>query len=79
MAREPNSATTWKSARAGKARRWTIFLIARISSFLKSYGETTKGEQFVMQQVRAQAWERIRWIAALGLIVVALLAARRSA
>jgi zinc/manganese transport system permease protein len=51
------------------------FSIARISSFLKSYGEMTKGEQFVMQEVRAQARERIRWIAALGLIALALLAA----
>jgi zinc/manganese transport system permease protein len=51
------------------------FSIARISSFLKSYGEMAKGEQFVMQEVRAQARERSRWIAALGLIAVALLAA----
>jgi zinc/manganese transport system permease protein len=47
------------------------FSIARISSFLKSYGEMAKGEQFVMQEVRAQARERIRWIAALGLIALA--------
>jgi zinc/manganese transport system permease protein len=34
-----------------------------------------KGEQFVMQEVRARARERIRWIGGLGLIVSALLAA----
>jgi len=51
------------------------FAIARISSFLKSYGEMRKGEQFVMQEVRARARERIRWIGALGLIALALIAA----
>ena len=51
------------------------FSIARISSFLKSYGEMQKGEQFVMQEVRARARERIRWVAGLGLIGLALLVA----
>ena len=51
------------------------FSIARISSFLKSYGEMRKGEQFVMQEVRAQARERVRWVGALGLLALALLAA----
>jgi zinc/manganese transport system permease protein len=49
--------------------------VARISSFLKSYGEMRKGEQFVMGEVRARARERIRWGAALGLLAIALLAA----
>ena len=47
--------------------------VARISSFLKSYGEMRKGEQFVMGEVRARARERVRWIAGLGLFVLALL------
>ena len=49
--------------------------VARISSFLKSYGEMRKGEQFVMGEVRARARERIRWSAALSLLAFALLLA----
>ena len=44
------------------------FSVARISSFLKSYGEMRKGEQFVMGEVRARARERVRWGASLGLL-----------
>ncbi|MEJ0076861.1 MAG: metal ABC transporter permease [Alphaproteobacteria bacterium] len=51
------------------------FSIARISSFLKSYGEMQKGEQFVMQEVRGRARERVRWIAAFGLMALALVVA----
>ena len=49
--------------------------VARISSFLKSYGEMRKGEQFVMDEVRGRARERVRWGAGLGLLLLALLAA----
>jgi zinc/manganese transport system permease protein len=49
------------------------FSVARISSFLKSYGEMRKGEQFVMDEVRARARERVRWGASLGLLLFALL------
>jgi zinc/manganese transport system permease protein len=49
--------------------------VARISSFLKSYGEMRKGEQFVMGEVRARARERIRWVAGLGLLTLALVLA----
>ncbi|MEA2986805.1 MAG: zinc/manganese transport system permease protein, partial [Alphaproteobacteria bacterium] len=49
------------------------FSIRRISSFLKSYGEMRKGEQFVMGEVRARARERIRWAGSLGLLALALL------
>src|SRR5207248_9242675 len=49
------------------------YSVARISSFLKSYGEMRKGEQFVMDQVRARARERVRWTASAGLMVLALL------
>jgi zinc/manganese transport system permease protein len=49
------------------------FSIGRISSFLKSYGEMRKGEQFVMGEVRARARERVRWGASFGLLALALL------
>ena len=51
------------------------FTIARISSFLKSYGEMRKGEQFVMDEVRVRARERVRWSASLGLLAIAILIA----
>jgi zinc/manganese transport system permease protein len=51
------------------------FSIGRISSFLKSYGEMRKGEQFVMSEVRARARERVRWGASLLLLALALLVA----
>lgn len=49
------------------------FFVARISSFLKSYGEMRKGEQFVMAEVRARARERVRWGVSLGLLVFSFL------
>ena len=51
------------------------YMVRRISSFLKSYGEMRKGEQFVMNEVRARARERVRWIAGVALLVLALLSA----
>lgn len=51
------------------------FTVARISSFLKSYGEMRKGEQFVMGEVRGRARERVRWLASGLLLVLALLVA----
>lgn len=51
------------------------YTVRRISSFLKSYGEMRKGEQFVMNEVRARARERVRWIAGVALMVLALLSA----
>ena len=51
------------------------FSIARMSSFLKSYGEMRRGEQFVMGEVRARARERVRWGASLALLTLALLCA----
>jgi zinc/manganese transport system permease protein len=38
------------------------FTVRRISSFLKSYGEMRRGEEFVQREVRARARERIRWV-----------------
>ena len=51
------------------------FAVARISSFLKSYGEMRKGEQFVMNEVRMRARERVRWIGSLVLLACAVLIA----
>jgi zinc/manganese transport system permease protein len=48
------------------------FRLARISSFLKSYGEMSKGERFVMKEVRARARERVRLIVSLGLLSLAI-------
>jgi len=50
-------------------------MVRRISSFLKSYGEMRKGEQFVMNEVRARARERVRWIIGAFLLVLAVLSA----
>jgi zinc/manganese transport system permease protein len=47
--------------------------VAKLSSYLKSYGEMRKGEQFVMQEVRARARERARWLIGAGIIVAASL------
>ena len=49
--------------------------VQRISSFLKSYAEMRRGEQFVMGEVRARARQRMSWIAGAGLLVLALLLA----
>ena len=49
--------------------------VGRISSFLKSYGEMRKGEQFVMDEVRSRARERNRWGMSLTLLIFALLLA----
>jgi zinc/manganese transport system permease protein len=51
------------------------FSVARMSSFLKSYAEMRKGEQFVMDEVRARARERVRWVVSAGLLALALLLA----
>jgi zinc/manganese transport system permease protein len=49
--------------------------VAKLSSYLKSYGEMRKGEQFVMQEVRARARERARWLIGPGMAAFALLLA----
>jgi zinc/manganese transport system permease protein len=49
------------------------FEVARLSSFLKSYGEMLKGERFVMGEVRARARARVRWSASACLLVLAAL------
>jgi zinc/manganese transport system permease protein len=47
--------------------------VARISSFIKSYNEMRRGEEFVMREVRSRARARARWIAGALAIVLALL------
>jgi zinc/manganese transport system permease protein len=47
----------------------------RISSFLKSYAEMRKGEQFVMSEIRGQARERAGWSISLCMLAAALLLA----
>jgi zinc/manganese transport system permease protein len=49
--------------------------VQRISSFLKSYAEMRRGEQFVMQQVHGRARERAGWSASLCMLAAALLLA----
>jgi zinc/manganese transport system permease protein len=49
--------------------------VQRMSSFLKSYAEMRKGEQFVMGEIRARARERVRWSASLCMLAAALLLA----
>ena len=47
-------------------------MLARVSSFLKSYGEMTRGEEFVMHEVRSRARERTRWVIGAGLLGLAV-------
>jgi zinc/manganese transport system permease protein len=51
------------------------YMVARISSFLKSYGEMRRGEEFVMREVRSRARERVRWMAGAVMLAFALLVA----
>jgi zinc/manganese transport system permease protein len=46
--------------------------VRRISSFIKSYGEMRRGEEFVKREVRARARERIRWIVGGAVLLAAL-------
>lgn len=49
--------------------------LTRISSFIKSYNEMRRGEEFVMREVRSRARARVRWIAGALAIALALLLA----
>jgi zinc/manganese transport system permease protein len=46
-------------------------MVRRISSFIKSYSEMRKGEEFVQREVRSRARERIRWLAGGAMLLVA--------
>ena len=45
--------------------------VRRISSFIKSYTEMRKGEEFVQREVRSRARERIRWLAGGAMLLIA--------
>jgi zinc/manganese transport system permease protein len=49
--------------------------VRRISSFVKSYGEMRKGEEFVQREVRSRARERVRWAFGGAMLALALLIA----
>jgi zinc/manganese transport system permease protein len=49
------------------------FLVRRISSFLRSYGEMRRGEEFVMREVRSRARERTRWFLGPAMLLASLL------
>ena len=49
------------------------YTVQRISSFLKSYGEMRRGEEFVMREVRSRARERVRWLLGVGMVALAML------
>lgn len=49
--------------------------LARLSSFIKSYNEMRRGEEFVMREVRSRARARARWIGGALEMVLALLLA----
>ena len=51
------------------------FTVARISSFLRSYGEMRSGELFVTTEVRGRARGRVRWAGSFALLALALLVA----
>ena len=48
-------------------------VVRRISSFIKSYSEMRRGEEFVKREVRGRARERIRWVVG-GVMLLAALA-----
>src|SRR5262249_19339277 len=49
--------------------------VRRISSYIKSYAEMRRGEEFVKREVRARARERIRWLLGGGMLACSLLLA----
>lgn len=46
------------------------YLVRKISSFQQAYNEMIKGEQFVMQEARSRARERLRWPLLGGLVLI---------
>lgn len=45
--------------------------VRRISSFIKSYTEMRRGEEFVQREVRSRARERVRWLAGGAMLLIA--------
>jgi zinc/manganese transport system permease protein len=50
-------------------------VVAKMSSFVRSYSEMRRGEEFVMREVRSRARERLRWFAGPLMLVLGLLIA----
>jgi zinc/manganese transport system permease protein len=50
-------------------------VVAKMSSFVRSYSEMRRGEEFVMREVRSRARERLRWFAGALMLVLGLLIA----
>jgi zinc/manganese transport system permease protein len=73
--REAEQLNDLERRRRTEGQQLDDFYLARIASFLKSYAEMRRGEQFVMSEVRGRARERVRWVAALLLAALALLCA----
>lgn len=55
-----------------EGRALNDFEVRRISSFLKSYSEMRKGEEFVKREVRSRARERMRWLAGGAVLLITL-------
>jgi zinc/manganese transport system permease protein len=45
-------------------------MVRRISSFIKSYTEMRKGEEFVRREVRSRAREHIRWLTGGAMLLI---------
>jgi zinc/manganese transport system permease protein len=74
-AREAERLNALEARTRAEGEQLDDLLVRRISSFIKSYGEMRKGEEFVQREVRARARERVRWILGpvmlmLGLLIV---------
>ena len=83
-AREAERLNTLEAKSRAEGQQLDDLLVRRISSFIKSYSEMRRGEEFVKREVRARARERARWLLgpvmlALGLVMAPGLLARASA
>jgi zinc/manganese transport system permease protein len=58
-----------------RGRTEGVTIDERLSAFVESYEVMRNGEQFVMDEVRGRARERVRWVVSLGLLGIAVLCA----
>src|SRR5678815_4743950 len=75
MIRRPPRSTLDRSSAASDVYKRQVLddlAVRRISSFIKSYGEMRRGEEFVKREVRARARERIRWPLGGAMLLAAL-------
>ncbi len=70
--REAERLNTLEARSRAEGEQLDDLLVRRISSFIKSYSEMRKGEEFVQREVRARARERVRWILGPALLVLGL-------